>query len=938
MNYEKSSLRLRVASYLDRSRVGLYLELLQALLSLVSCCVYVGESYYREDVPYWMDVVDFVLVLVFLSDFCLHIFIAEKKLAYVFSRDGMIDLLTVLPTLIGMVATTANSYQHIFFFLRPLRVLRAVRILRFLPAATKSTAARRQLILLLFSAFCLIFIFSGLFQYVENNSVLGVRIVRNVPGEEYGFLPFHESVYFIVILAYTVSFGNPVPTNWLGKLVAMCYITVTTVVIPIQIRKLVKILAMQKDGGWVVKSRKNPHFIATGSINPPNFSSFLNDFFDERNKHDRTKVVVLSANIQPDEDLDIIHSPFIEKQVIWLLGSVLVPIDLLRSRVRTAVGAFIFADNVAVDPNKEDKLNIMRALALRKHNPNMPVSLQLIDSSWKAHVDDSSIFAFALDEIKMSMMAWSTLYPGYSTLISNILMWRLQISPPLVPSIWLKEYVTGLNQTIFETEVPQKFQSDTYSHVVEDVYNQCGIAIVGLRKSGDRKISFMPLDIDYRLSIGDSFILIADAAQLQEFSGNSRFLKNVQLRDSRRRIERVPLLGKLLRRRDIILDSFGLDVQTDHQELQEEATVTGENTGFFFHESYEESLASRRVRKRFGKAVREINHQDIMRSPFRPPEQPRELNRVSPTKMLLDLDEPKSKARSLEDCTIPSRLDPHIRGHVVLCGCPRSRYGLLHFMQPYLNAARLPADATSPILVVILAPEPPSQTTWAEVSEMTNILYLKGSGMNAEHLHAVGVDRARAVVVLSMSAGLGSGLSKSKTHVESADALYLQDADVILTTRAIQNYMRGTNANVFTISETAHTKTFNLLAYNNTEAEFFLSPEFAAGYFYDTGMTERLIYQCHEKQFIKDMLDKLFTTKNKKRNTFISQIPVPPLETLTYGAVFAYCIVRNMVPIGLYREQTEDVNGSNYFVTINPPANTFLSTSDRVFVWCSVRR
>jgi hypothetical protein len=886
----------------------------------------------------------------------LHIFIAEKKLAYVFSRDGMIDLLTVLPVMVGMVATTADNhlpmqtrfqlYQYIFFFLRPLRVLRAVRILRFLPAATKSTAARRQLILLLFSAICLIFIFSGLFQFVENNSVFGVDIVRGNDGI-HNFLPFHESVYFIVILAYTVSFGDPVPTNWLGKLVSMSYIIFTALIIPLQIRKLVKILAMQKDGGWVVKSRKNAHYVATGSINPTNFASFLNDFFDERNKHDRTKVVVLSSVINPEDDLDIIHSPFIENKVVWLLGSVLVPIDLLRARVRTAQGAFIFADSVAADTNKEDKLNIMRALALRKHNPAMPVSLQLIDSSWKAHVVDDSIFAFALDEIKMSMMAWSTLYPGYSTLISNILMWRLQITLPFAPPSWLKEYVLGLNQTIFEAEVPHKFHADTYANVVTEAYNQYGVVILGLRRSGQRKISFSPLDTDYRLSIGDSFILISDATQLQDFCGTSnRFLKDVHMRDRRRAaIERIPLLGKLVRRRDVILESFGLDVQTDHHELQEEADVTGENTGVFFHESYEERL-SRKSRKRFSsKAVRDIHHQDIInpRHSFHSPGQQKEMNRVSSVKMLLDLEELENtnktaKNRSLEDCTVPVRLEPHIRNHVVLCGCPRSRFGLLHFMQPYINRH----SNENPILVVVLAPEPPAPATWAEVSEMTNILYIKGSGMNAEHLYAAGVERARAVVVLSMSAGLGSvgHNGKSKTHVDSADALYLQDADVILTTRAIQSYLKGNNANVFTISETAHTKTFNLLAYNNTDLEFFLSPEFAAGYFYDAGMTERLIYQCHTKQFIKDMLNKLFTTKQKKRSTFISQIPVPPeLETKTYGALFAYCTPRNMIPIGVYRqipeEEQDAVSGTSNFVIINPPATTVVFTSDRVFVWCS---
>jgi hypothetical protein len=41
------------------------------------------------------------------------------------------------------------------------------------------------------------------------------------------------------------------------------------------------------------------------------------------------------------------------------------------------------------------------------------------------------------------------------------------------------------------------------------VYNQYGIAFVGLRQSGSKKIAFAPLDEEYRLSIGDSMIIIA---------------------------------------------------------------------------------------------------------------------------------------------------------------------------------------------------------------------------------------------------------------------------------------------------------------------------------------------------------------------------------------------------------------------------------------------
>jgi len=265
-------------------------------------------------------------------------------------------------------------------------------------------------------------------------------------------------------------------------------------------------------------------------------------------------------------------------------------------------------------------------------------------------------------------------------------------------------------------------------------------------------------------------------------------------------------------------------------------------------------------------------------------------------------------------------------------------------MQPLTLPVRL-GEAKEPPLVVILSQEPPSPATWAEVAHMTNILYISGNGMKSEDLFAAGIERARAVVVLSSSAVSSSNvISRSKhgvsTIAEAADMVYSQDADVILTTRAIHSTLQSMKSEaVFTVSEMVHTKTFNLLAIHEIDdTEFFLSPGFASGYFYDAGITERLIYQCHEKQFLKDIFSKIFSTKHKKRSTFISQISIPPeLEPMTYGNLFAYSVRRNMIPVGLYRPMSDDMgHGSDHFVTVNPPATTIISERDRVFVWCSV--
>ncbi len=105
--------------------------------------------------------------------------------------------------------------------------------------------------------------------------------------------------------------------------------------------------------------------------------------------------------------------------------------------------------------------------------------------------------------------------------------------------------------------------------------------------------------------------------------------------------------------------------------------------------------------------------------------------------------------------------------------------------------------------MVILSPEPPLPETWEEVANLPNIFYIKvlfisyvfpcidsfhqGSGMNSVDLYAAGVERAKSVVVLSATTPVAALATKHGVSVsDAADAMYLNDADVILTTRAIQ--------------------------------------------------------------------------------------------------------------------------------------------------------
>ncbi len=93
------------------------------------------------------------------------------------------------------------------------------------------------------------------------------------------------------------------------------------------------------------------------------------------------------------------------------------------------------------------------------------------------------------------------------------------------------------------------------------------------------------------------FPFFADAAQLQEFS-DRRFIK--QVFNAAKKKSRIPVIGKLVKQSDKLLDSLKLDVELDIQDIRDESAFTGESGDVFFHEGYEDSMVPK-TRKRFGR-------------------------------------------------------------------------------------------------------------------------------------------------------------------------------------------------------------------------------------------------------------------------------------------------------------------------------------------------
>jgi voltage-gated potassium channel len=216
--------RLRV--YLEdiESPIGRSLNLVITGLVLLSSVIFVVGTYpIPVAVRAWLDAIDLGVLWIFVVEYLLRLGSAERKLRYLFSLYGLIDLVAILPLLLG----AADIH-----FIRVFRWFRILRLVRFVGGKTifgyVSSEDSAIVTRILFTLFVIIFVYSGLIYQVEH--------LKNPQA----FGTFLDAVYFSIATMTTVGFGDVTPTSEIGRLLTVLMILTGIALIPWQLGDLIK--------------------------------------------------------------------------------------------------------------------------------------------------------------------------------------------------------------------------------------------------------------------------------------------------------------------------------------------------------------------------------------------------------------------------------------------------------------------------------------------------------------------------------------------------------------------------------------------------------------------------------------------------------------------------------------------------------------------------
>ena len=191
----------------QQTKIGLYLDYLIQFLILLSIISFTVETLPGLDQKtiVLLNTFELVSVIIFSLEYLIRIYTSEKKLKFIFSFYGIIDLLAILP-----------FYLSFGFDLRSARILRFLRLFRIIKLVRYNKAISRFSVafnmikeeLTMFSVVSLILIYI---------SAVGIYYFENAVQPE-AFSSIFSSLWWSVVTLTTVGYGDAVPITIGGRI------------------------------------------------------------------------------------------------------------------------------------------------------------------------------------------------------------------------------------------------------------------------------------------------------------------------------------------------------------------------------------------------------------------------------------------------------------------------------------------------------------------------------------------------------------------------------------------------------------------------------------------------------------------------------------------------------------------------------------------------
>ena len=155
------------------------------------------------------NILEWVFTALFSMEYIARISSSPKPLKYATSFMGLVDLLSLIPSFIGLFIAGSESLR-VIRSIRLIRVFRVLKLTHFMGGANQLGSAlynsRHKIVVFLGAVFCATVIMGTIMFIVE--------------GPEHGFTSIPQGIYWAIVTITTVGYGDLSPTTIFGQSIA----------------------------------------------------------------------------------------------------------------------------------------------------------------------------------------------------------------------------------------------------------------------------------------------------------------------------------------------------------------------------------------------------------------------------------------------------------------------------------------------------------------------------------------------------------------------------------------------------------------------------------------------------------------------------------------------------------------------------------------------
>ena len=179
--------------------------LLSVIIVMLESIESIGSKYTSS-----LRIVEWFFTIIFTIEYIVRILIVNRKSKYIFSFYGIIDLLAIMPTYIGVLVPGISHSLVVIRSLRLLRIFRIFKLSRYIKESqtlVKALIASKHKIGIFFFSVIMAVIILGTIMYL-------------IEDKESGFTSIPQSIYWAIVTLTTVGYGDIAPATDFGKFVA----------------------------------------------------------------------------------------------------------------------------------------------------------------------------------------------------------------------------------------------------------------------------------------------------------------------------------------------------------------------------------------------------------------------------------------------------------------------------------------------------------------------------------------------------------------------------------------------------------------------------------------------------------------------------------------------------------------------------------------------